>query len=274
MNKEFEALSESELAQTFVNSAVLASQHALDGDTKSSKYESHRAEAACLTSNLHGREFNSKFLRECLRCMNQVPPAFLALDFHYRAFDLIDEAVGLDYAVDSGMKENLTERLYEGGGVNVQTSYSTLLTTLQTLQIKDGDKLIDLGSGFGRMGFAIGLLRPEVRFVGYEYVGHRVDQCNELAERAHLPNIYFVTQDLSAKDFQIPLANIYYMFDPFNPETYGFVLDQLIEIGRTHAITIVTKGRANTWASDALAAAGWKFEVQALGGVAFFHSPA
>lgn len=273
MNLEFESLDESQLAEAFVSCAVLASQLALQGDRKSAKRETSRAEAACLTSNIRGRDFNASFLRESLRLMNEVPREFLETDFHYRAFDLIDEALGFDYHVDDGMVSNDVERLYEGGGVGVQTSYSTLLTTLQALALVDGQKVIDLGSGFGRMGFAVGLLRPNVIFVGYEYVAHRVDQGNDLAERADLPNVSFVTQDLSNRDFKIPLANIYYMFDPFNAATYGFVLDQLIEIGRTQKITIATKGRANTWAAEALAKAGWQFESQALGSVAFFHSP-
>ena len=39
----------------------------------------------------------------------------------------------------------------------------------------------------------------------------------------------FHTQDLSCPDFQIPEADIDYLYDPFTEETYQYVLKQIVE---------------------------------------------
>jgi Methyltransferase domain len=262
---------ENELAQIFVHSSYLSCQHGFEGKRDLAKVELEVAHSTRLLAQSLGAKFNSRFARECVREMNSLD---LTHDSVYRAFDAMDEVFGVDYTVDDGMLENQTERLYEGGGVGVQTSYSSLLTTLQALSLPSKATMVDLGSGFGRIGFTLGCLRPDVQFVGYEYVDHRVQMSKDVAMKMGLTNVQFFTQDLSDRDFKIPVADVYYMFDPFNRETYAYVLDQLIEIGKSKSITIVTKGRANVWASDALKIAGWLTnDAMDLGAIQLFRSP-
>jgi len=168
----------------------------------------------------------------------------------YRAFDGLDEVFNLNYKADHDMKTDLqnTERLYEGAGVGVQSSYATLLTAISNLNLAQGCRFIDLGSGYGRVGLVIGLMRPDVDFIGYEFVEHRVDIANSSSEKLGLSeHVHFYTQDLSLKDFQIPEADIYYLYDPFSKETYDHVLSQLVEFGRKRPTTIATKGNASGW---------------------------
>ena len=166
------------------------------------------------------------------------------------------------------------ERLYEGAGIGVQTSYASILMALDRVQLPQAAKVVDLGSGYGRVGFAIGLLRPDLEITGYEYVPHRVDNANDVAKAAGLTNVHFITQDLAAADFKIPKADVFYMYDPFSRETYGYVLDQLIAMGRTTPITVITKGRANDWVTDALKGHGWQTEASLDSGTVFvFNSP-
>jgi hypothetical protein len=168
----------------------------------------------------------------------------------YRAFDVMDEIFGLDYSRDIGMKNNemTSERLYEGAGLGVQTSYSSLLMAIQALQIKPAAKLVDLGSGYGRLGLLMGLLRPDIEFTGYEFVGHRVEVANNASLRLGLErSVHFCIQDLSIAEFAIPEADVYYMYDPFTGETYNHVFGQLEKISREKSITIVTKGNAGAW---------------------------
>lgn len=168
----------------------------------------------------------------------------------YRTFDQLDQVLRLDYGLDQGMPvdQNCGERLYEGAGVGVQSGYSTILLTLHFLNIKTGAKVIDLGSGYGRVGLVTTLIRPDINFIGYEYVPHRVEVSNQAAERLGLASkLQFFTQDLSQPNFDIPDADVYYLYDPFSKETYGSVLDQLVAIGRNKPISIVTKGNASQW---------------------------
>lgn len=181
-----------------------------------------------------------------------------AIELLYRAFDPMDRILDIQYGRDDGMIPSSAERLYEGAGVGVQTSYTTILKALRNLGLARGARLIDLGSGYGRVGLVTGLWREDLNFTGYEYVGHRVEASRASAARAGIGDrVNFVEQDLSAKDFAIPSAEAYYMFDPFSADTYLHVLNQLAAIGRDRAITVVTKADARRWFLDFVAGAGW-----------------
>ena len=178
----------------------------------------------------------------------------------YRAFDAMDDIMGIDYEHDIGMRTDLkiTERLYEGAGIGVQTSYSTLFIVLDELAPCKGASFIDLGSGYGRAGMVVGLLRPDMKFIGYEYVEHRVDSSNRCAENLGLgEKVQFLKQDLSLADFSIPAADIYYLYDPFSEMTYQYVFSQLKEIGKNRTISVVTKGRATDWFQKAISHETW-----------------
>ena len=62
-------------------------------------------------------------------------------------------------------------------GLNIQsllTPYTEITEILQRLELKPGDQLIDLGAGYGRIGFVMGHNYPESIFIGYEAVSERV----------------------------------------------------------------------------------------------------
>lgn len=178
----------------------------------------------------------------------------------YRTFDSMDEVFNLNYHRDEGMKTELnqSERLYEGAGVGVQSGYSTVLTALKNLNPGVGSRFIDLGSGYGRLGVVIGLLRPDIEFKGYEFVQHRVDTAMATVKSLDLQgHVQFYTQDLSSRKFQIPDAEIYYLYDPFSEPTYRYVLDQLILISHRQRISIATKGNAKGWLVSIAKSRGW-----------------
>lgn len=178
----------------------------------------------------------------------------------YRTFDGLDQIFGLDYSADIGMKTDLkiNERLYEGAGLGVQSSYSTLLTALREINPSEGCRFIDLGSGYGRVGLVIGFLRPDIDFIGYEYVQHRVDISNVSTAKFGLEkSVHFFTQDLAEKDFKIPEAEVYYLYDPFSKETYLHVLNQLVEFSHHRRIVVVTKGNARLWLQEVATQEGW-----------------
>ncbi len=192
----------------------------------------------------------------------------------YRAFDEMDEVLGIHYDLDLQMASDPAqrERLYEGAGIGVQTSYSSILLALDRAHISPNARVLDLGSGYGRVGFVIGLLRPDISFTGYEYVDHRVVDSNIVARRAGLARVDFETRDLSS--FALPDADVYYMYDPFSRDTYATVLNQLIRAGQKKEITVITKGRANTWVREALDQHGWTIdETCDSGTVCLFRSP-
>ncbi len=179
----------------------------------------------------------------------------------YRAFDSMDEIFNFDFNEDQSLcaSENPSERLYQGGGAGVQTSYASILAALRALDLPPEAHLIDLGSGYGRMGLIAGLWRSNLKFTGYEFVGHRVKISNRCALRAILNDrVQFIEQDLSDPNFQIPLADAYYMYDPFSPKTYQRVIDQLNQLSHKHPITVVTKADAGTWFQKMIQGGHWQ----------------
>jgi hypothetical protein len=76
----------------------------------------------------------------------------------YRAFDGVDELLAIDYSSEELLESagRRSERLYENSGVRVQTSYMTIIKVLAHLQLSEGAHLVDLGSGYGRVGLTAG----------------------------------------------------------------------------------------------------------------------
>jgi hypothetical protein len=179
----------------------------------------------------------------------------------YRTFDNLDTIFKLDYNLDRDMviDHKAKERLYAGSGIGVQSGYSTILLALDCVDVLEEGRVIDLGSGYGRVGLVCSLLRPDIDFIGYEYVPHRVKVGNEASVSFGLESgLKFITQDLSLESFQIPMADVYYLYDPFTKDTYHYVLEQIVEISKVRRVTIVTKGNARGWFVDIAALNSWK----------------
>ncbi len=166
----------------------------------------------------------------------------------YRTFDILDQVFELNYIVDEATSLEQKERLYEGAGVGVQSSYVTTLMALRYLNPAKNSRFVDLGSGYGRVGLVVGLMRPDIDFIGYEFVEGRVNIATSTSHNLGInQHVHFHTQDLASKSFQIPAAETYYIFDSFSDETYVHVLARLQEIATAKKITVVTKGNARLW---------------------------
>jgi len=167
-------------------------------------------------------------------------------DFTYRLFDSLDEILGIDFTADEKMPTpDSVERLYAGSGRGVQSSYMTILSILGKLRLPVGAHLMDLGSGFGRVGLTAGLWRDDIQFTGYEFVGHRVEASNQAAKLMGIDSrVRFVQKDLAMPDFKIPKADVYYMYDPFCVDTFRRVAGRLNQIAAEVPVTVVTKGDA------------------------------
>ena len=250
------------LAERFVSSALNLS---LDQGPSGQNVKAEAASIRQLTDQLTAGVEIQKFLSEAIHLIrDQVLRTQRYADGSfpnsiYRAFDELDRVFGLDYRLDSAMPKNLSlERVYEGAGAGVQTSYITILRTFELIPAKQQARWVDLGSGFGRVGLALGLLRPDATFNGYEIITHRVDISNAAARRAGIhERIRFETQDLADPNFKIPEADVYYMWDPFTKETYQYVLQQIKEQARTREVTVVAKGAAATWMEEIMREENW-----------------
>jgi hypothetical protein len=186
----------------------------------------------------------------------------------YRAFDRLDEVLGIDYFSE---KRPMTqsygdERAYWGAGVGVQSGYSNILESLDRLSLPTGGHVVDLGSGFGRVGFVFGLLRSDIQFTGYELVSGRVDVANRVCADFDLDTVRFFSQDLSDLSFRVPEADAYYLYDPFNAKTYERVVGQIEAWGHERSVQVVTKGHARDRLVPLTKSAGWSLKAEFDGG--------
>ncbi|MDG0817703.1 methyltransferase [Bdellovibrio svalbardensis] len=190
----------------------------------------------------------------------------------YRSFDVLDEIFELEYQLNEVPSILQKERLFEGAGVGVQSSYATTLLALRYLNLSKGSRFIDLGSGYGRIGLVVGLMRPDIQFTGYEFVESRVDIANKASAHLHLDqHVHFVTQDLASADFKIPAADTYYIFDSFTDASYAIIMEQLQAMSLHRRITIATKGNAKLWMNNKYWSAPQEFSDSNL---CFFRSTA
>lgn len=123
------------------------------------------------------------------------------------------------------------------------TPYTEIRTILSLLKPKPGSTIVDLGAGYGRMGFVIGRHYPKNKFIGYEYVGERVKESRKCLKRLNHPLVKFRHADLSSLEFRPVTADYYFIYDYGTPEAISKTLIDLKKIAQEKPITVVARGR-------------------------------
>ncbi len=93
------------------------------------------------------------------------------------------------------------------------TPYSEILEFIDIIKTFGPETLIDLGSAYGRMGFVLNSILPEVKFLGLELLSERVKEANRMYERFGLVNGQVLQADILDDDFIIPEADVYFIYD-------------------------------------------------------------
>ncbi|HXH31008.1 MAG TPA: hypothetical protein VNJ01_09370 [Bacteriovoracaceae bacterium] len=160
---------------------------------------------------------------------------------------LVAEALDFD---PEGNHETLGPALHDGiqtwVGLDLstlQTPYSECLRILKLLRLKPYQQVVDLGAAYGRMGVVLGGLFIKSSFTGFEYVKARVDEGNRVYTCLDLQNCRLVQQDLFAKEFRIPEADLYFIYDFGQVEHIDHTLSELRAISEQRPIQVVTRGR-------------------------------
>ncbi len=165
---------------------------------------------------------------------------------------LIDDLLGLkcDEIEDALFEENKHSLFLPGQefwyGLEIQslqTPYSEIVEMIQFLKPKAGDRWLDLGAGYGRMGMALGFVEPEIHFIGYEYVQSRVDEGNRIFSEWNLSLAKLKQQDISRDDFDLESADLYFLYDFGSKEDIFKVLEKLRILAQKKSIQVVGRGR-------------------------------
>lgn len=160
---------------------------------------------------------------------------------------LIAEARGFD---PEGSHESWGPALHKGVQTwvgldlqTLQTPYSEILRILQLLKIKPYQHVIDLGAAYGRMGIIIGGLYIKNSFLGFEYVKARVDEGNRVYRELGFTRCELQEQDLFDPQFELPEADIYFIYDYGQVEHINRTLMQINAIAHRRPVKVVVRGK-------------------------------
>lgn len=126
----------------------------------------------------------------------------------------------------------------------MQTPYSEMVAMIKELSPQPGEKWVDLGAAYGRMGVVLGILKPLVYFVGYEYVPERVSEGNRIFSDWKLPQAKMHKADLSDSRFELEQADVYFLYDFGSKEDVYSILEQLRQRALNKSIKVIARGRA------------------------------
>lgn len=160
---------------------------------------------------------------------------------------LIAEARGFD---PEGQHESWGPAIHQGVQTwvgldlqTLQTPYSEILRIFHLLKIKPYQHVIDLGAAYGRMGIVLGGIYGKNLFTGYEYVKSRVDEGNRIYKELGLTKCQLLAQDLFAKDFTVPDADVYFIYDYGQVEHIDHTLKQISVVSTKRPVKVVVRGK-------------------------------
>jgi SAM-dependent methyltransferase len=142
---------------------------------------------------------------------------------------------------------------YEG------TPYDVVREGLRCLEMRETDRLYDLGSGYGRV-VLYGALTGPGRYHGVEIVAARVAESERCRRLLGLDRRAFFSQG-NAADFPFPDATAFFLFNPFVPDTFQVVARRMRELSRHHPIRIASYGPSG----DRFARLRWLGEIPIRG---------
>lgn len=126
---------------------------------------------------------------------------------------------------------------------SLQTPYSEIVEMINYIKPSSGDVWVDLGAGYGRMGFTLGFVSPEVKFIGYEFVQDRVNEGNRIIKQWGLNQAVMRQADISKDDFQLDEADLFFLYDFGSKDDIYRALEKLRIRAQRRSIQVVARGR-------------------------------
>ncbi len=103
--------------------------------------------------------------------------------------------------------------------------------------------LVDLGCGYGRMGLFFKNFFPSAKFLGHEVVAERVIEANRIFETLKIDNAHVFHSDITDPSFELPDADIFFIYDFGHPAQIKMMLDRLSALADIKSITVVARGK-------------------------------
>lgn len=179
-------------------------------------------------------------IKQIKKILEEIPPDYVSAK---KQSQHIDEILGIQYDViekrlsPSSIDKQNWSHLHPQAH---QTPYSELIQILRELNLPIGSTLIDLGSGYGRMGLMMQIYFPELLFLGYELEPERVNEAKRIFRNLQLNENVFTQQDIGNENFQLPDFDCAFIYD------FGTLQDmrRILEKFKLHRkMILVARGR-------------------------------
>lgn len=125
----------------------------------------------------------------------------------------------------------------------IQTPYQELIRLCEKLSLLEGERVMDLGAGYGRLGVILHELYPGVRFRGIEFVPERVSDAKRVYSHLGMNPDSISGGDLTADDFYPDEADHYFVYDFGKVPHIRRLLNQLSETADRRKFTLTGRGK-------------------------------
>ena len=124
----------------------------------------------------------------------------------------------------------------------LQTPYNDIYDALDLIKDFDIKRVVDIGAGYGRVGLVMNSLFPDARFIGFEILKQRLNEGNRIFEKLSLINCEILQENVLEDDFDLPKADVYFIYDFSEMADICAMLDILVERINDYNFFLITKG--------------------------------
>ena len=164
----------------------------------------------------------------------------------------LDKILGFDFdsiekklSVENRRQDKVVAKQFWIGldAQSLQTPYSEVIEMIQELNPQPENLWIDLGAGYGRLGVVLGFLKPEVKFLGYEFIESRVNEGNRIFTKWDLKNAKIIQTDLASQSFDLQNAEVYFLYDFGSQADVYLIIEKLRNVASKRQIKVIARGR-------------------------------
>lgn len=125
-----------------------------------------------------------------------------------------------------------------------QTPYPEIDNFFKRLSKYSIQNVVDLGAAYGRVGIVMQNYFPNAKFTGFEFISKRCDEGNRIFQALGIKNSTLVSQDILSEDFDLPKADLYFIYDFSDQNDQKVILDQLSQMMDHQRFFMVVRGKS------------------------------
>lgn len=124
----------------------------------------------------------------------------------------------------------------------LQTPYCDIYEAILSIENFEIKHVVDIGAGYGRVGIVLSVIKPEAKFTGYEILKQRQLEGNRVYEKLGLRNSDIELENVLDRNFNLPEADIYFIYDFSDEEDVFQILEVLSRRIKEKKFYLIARG--------------------------------